>query len=269
MSNSVSADLFTNLIGMVMENFTVDNTSKLQDFQQGVSQFTAYIFLQDTLIDDEIDWVNETKKDALHLSKLNSVYRQAIINLLKVFPEDHFFWNYLQQQEANFYSYIVKEKSQNIQHDLISIEDFETMAFAKHSLALVPIKGLELLFKSNHTYSKIHSLFVPIFCGIQMMDDIDDFSKDKKIGQWNFLQSQVSELIRSENLTNDGTLDKFEERVFYASGLAEEYLLYALEKYKEALEIAKELQFENLEQWLSVMIIEFENRISEVKELMQ
>lgn len=102
---------------------------------------------------------------------------------------------------------------------------------------------------------------------MQMMDDIDDFAKDLKSGQWNLIQSEVQNIISEEKLINDGALDRFEERVFYASGLCEKYTLYALDQYKKAINLTDTINFKELKVWLSQIIVEIQNSLEIVKKV--
>ena len=268
MATTVSADLFKNLVAMVAENYTINSAETLENFQYGVSKYTQYIFMQDPLIDNEVNWEHEYKSQENILAELNQTYRDAINKLCTVFPSDHEFWEFLSEEEKIYYNYIVKEKYQSLYKLALTSDDFEQMAFAKHCLALVPMKGLEWLYMSNTSYDDLKTLFQHIFNGIQMMDDIDDFTKDRAIGQWNLIQYEVDTIIKENNLNNDGQLDKFEERVFYASGLCLEKTEYVFNQYQLALNKAKEFSLKYLTQWLQHMLNELQISIAKVKEIM-
>lgn len=269
MSTTVSADLFKNLINMVAENYTINSKEKLEVFQSGVSQFTQFIFLQDSIIDNDVNWIKEFENKENNLYTSNHMFRTAIQNLGLIFPTTHSFWNYLSTEEQHYYNYITKEKYLSIKKGVVKISDFEEMAYAKHCLALVPLQGMEWLFESKHPHEKIKQLFLPIFNGIQMMDDIDDFSKDLHHGQWNLIQYEVQQIIKDEQLINDGSLDKFEERVFYASEICLKYSHYVLDQYEKALKLSKELGFQAVEIWLTTMISEIKESIIEVEQIME
>lgn len=269
MSNTVSAELFQNLIKMVSGNYTIHSEEKFQIFNEGVQQFTQYIFLQDALIDGDVNWVEDYQREERILININILYRFAVQNLTKVFGHNHPFWNYLSEQEIQYYDYIGKEKYISFHKSNVDISDFEEMAFAKHCLALVPLKGMEWLSTSRIEYLKIKELFIPIFQGIQMMDDIDDFSKDLKSGQWNLIQYEVQNTIKSEGLFDDGSLDKFEERVFYASGICKKYSEYVLDRYQKASTVSNELGFSIMSIWLDKMILEIIESINFVDQMME
>lgn len=267
MSTTVSAALFQNLIQLVSSNYNINSSNNLKDFQEGVTLFTTYIFKQDLLVDNEIDWVSQYTSQQNILNEISFSHRMGIQKLSKVFNFDHQFWTYLTQEESLYNNFITKEKYQNITKAEITLANFEEMAFAKHALALVPLKGLDWLFESKKTYEEVKNMFTSIFCGIQMMDDIDDFSKDLESGQWNFIQFQVQKIIKDENLINDGSLDKFEERVFYASGICKESSEYVLLQYENAEKLAQKLEFQDLQIWLSQMILEIKDSIAFVESM--
>jgi len=102
-----------------------------------------------------------------------------------------------------------------------------------------------------------------------MMDDIDDFTKDLTSGQWNLLHSDVRKMIADEKLVNDDHLDRFEERIFYASGLCEKHSLYALQQYNSALKHSEKLDFPELKLWLNHIIEEVKESIALVKQITQ
>ena len=66
---------------MVAENYTINSKEKLEVFQSGVSQFTQFIFLQDSIIDNDINWINEFENKENSLYKSNQMFRTAIQNL--------------------------------------------------------------------------------------------------------------------------------------------------------------------------------------------
>lgn len=269
MSDTVSANLFQNLILMVLDNYKVDSSEKLRLLQVGVTQYTQYIFLQDKLVDDDVNWLQEYKSDDNVLLSLNFLLRGATINLNSVFEISHPFWKYLYKEESVYYNFIIKEKIQNSSKSEISQSEFEEMAFAKHCLSLVPMRALEWLFVSRIHYTDIKKLFFPIFNGIQMMDDIDDFTKDLQSGQWNLIQYEVQKAIDDENLIDDGTLDHFNQRVFYASGICLKYSNFVLEEYQKALIISKDLQLFGIQDWITNMIEEIKQSILHVKYIME
>lgn len=259
--------LFQNLLLIVSKNYSVDNNQKLAYFQTGVKEFKDFVFLQDLIIDQDIDWLIYKEKKTNILTQTNTHYKNAIISLLKVFPEDHLFWQYLAEEEKYYYDYIAREKYYNITRPTLSIHDFEETSYAKHNLALVPIKGMSWLFKENIPYEEIKEIFVPIFNGMQMLDDIDDFGKDLKSGQWNLIQSEVNRIISDESLSNNENLDRFEERILYASGISEKYSVYALEQYKIAFTLAENFDFQELSHWLLQIIEEVKHSLEFIKKV--
>ena len=262
MSKNISANLFLNLMEMIAENFTLNSESQFKNLQLGVQLFTKFVFLQDTLIDEDVIWVEQYEKKENILYDINSSYRDAFYYLNQVFDQKHPFWNYLFDEEKNYYDFIIKEKYLNTTKSEITLADFEEMTYAKHALALVPIKGMEWLFEAKVSYEAIEKIFVPIFNGMQMMDDIDDFYKDFSVGTWNFLQYEVQKIIRDENLVDDGTLTKFQERVFYASGICKTNTAYVLHEYLKAKQFANTHQFSEIEKWIDLMIIEIKESIA-------
>lgn len=268
MSKTVSADLFQNLLMMVSENYEIISDKKHEIFNEGVQQYTQYVFLQDAIIDNDVNWSAEQEEDTNILQRLSLNYRYAIQNLTFVFDVHHKFWDFLRYNEEKYYRYIVQEKHCNTQRPTLTISNFQEMTEAKHCLAFVPLQGMEFLYSFKFWLEELQPMFVAIFNGMQMMDDIDDFTKDLHAGQWNLIQYEVSKMIHDEGLVNDGSLDKFEERVFYASGLCKQYSEYVLQQYEIALKFAEDFGFAQLKSWLKTMILEIEESIRFVDEMM-
>lgn len=267
--NSIGFYLFQNLLLIISTGYKINDKNIFSAFQHGVKEYRDFVFLQDGVIDNDIDWVSQVENSANILAQTNQHYKNAIFSLLKVFPADHQFWEYLAVEEKLYYSYITKEKYNNIKKPVLEISDFEEMSYNKHNLALVPVKGMDWLFEAKAGYKDIKKIFTSIFNGMQMMDDIDDFAKDLASGQWNLLHSDVRKIISEENLQNDENLDRFEERIFYASGLCEKYSLYALEQYNNALINSEKFDFPELKIWLSQIIEEVKESITLVHKITQ
>ncbi|KQS89155.1 hypothetical protein [Chryseobacterium sp. Leaf394] len=265
--NSIGFYLFQNLLLIISTGYKIDNKSVFSTFQNGVKEYRNFVFLQDGIIDNDIDWVSQVENSENIFAQSNQHYKNAIFSLLQIFPTDHQFWDYLAVEEKLYYSYITKEKYNNIRKPVLEISDFEEMSYNKHNLALVPIRGMNWLFEAQARYDDIKNIFTCIFNGMQMMDDIDDFAKDLASGQWNLLHSDVRKIIADENLVNDENLDRFEERIFYASGLCEKYSLYALDQYKKALLNSKKIDFPELKIWLNQIIEEVNESIKLVNKI--
>ncbi|KQT16503.1 hypothetical protein ASG31_13410 [Chryseobacterium sp. Leaf404] len=267
--NSIGFYLFQNLLLIISTGYKIDDKKKFSAFQNGVNEFKDFVFLQDGIIDNDIAWVSQFENNTNILAQCNQHYKNAIFSLLQIFPSDHLFWEYLAAEEKLYYSYIIKEKFNNIRRPVLEISDFEEMSYNKHNLALVPIKGMDWLFEAKAGYDDIKKIFTCIFNGMQMMDDIDDFAKDQASGQWNLLHSNVKKIITDENLVNDENLNRFEERIFYASGLCEKYSLYALEQYNNALINSEKFDFPELKIWLTQIIEEVQESIKLVQKITQ
>lgn len=263
---SIGSFLFENIVQIISNNFKIIDLELFDFFQKGSKYYKQFIFLQDQIIDNDVDWVSQHETNSSILGDYTSDYRNAIVSLGKVFSESHPFWDYLSAEEKIYYEFIIKEKYFNSKRPSVSLSDFESMTYSKHILALVPLKGLEMLFESTVSYEEIRSVFIPVFNGMQMMDDIDDFEKDLQSGQWNLIQYEVQNLIRNESLTANG-LDHFELRVFYASGLCENFSNYVLSQYQVALSLSEKFNFTDLNKWLKEVILEVEASISLVQKI--
>lgn len=267
--SSIGYYLFQNLLLIISTGYKINDKSKFSTFQHGVKEYKDFVFLQDGVIDNDVDWVSQVENNENALAQSNQHYKNAIFSLLQIFPADHQFWDYLAVEEKLYYSYIIKEKYNNIRKPTLEISDFEEMSYSKHNLALVPIRGMNWLFEAKADYNDIKNIFTSLFNGMQMMDDIDDFAKDQASGQWNLLHSDVRNIITDENLVNDENLDRFEERIFYASGLCEKYSLYALYQYNNALINAEKFDFPELKIWLTQIIEEVKESIQLVTKITQ
>ena len=253
---SVGYFLFENILSIISTNFKITDQNLFELFQKGTHHYKQFVFLQDQIVDQEVNWVEQFENSKNILFKSNSNYQNSFFQLINIFPQNHQFWKYLKIEEKLYYDFIIKEKYLNAKRSEVTIADFEEMTYSKHNLALVPIKGMEWLFESRISYEDIKSMFICIFNGMQMLDDIDDFSKDLKSGQWNLIQYEVQKIIIQESLIDDGSLHQFEERVFYASGICNTYSEYALFQYQKAAALSEEFGFDSLKNWLDQVIAE-------------
>jgi len=64
--------LFQNLLLIVSKNYSVDNNQKLVYFQTGVKEFKDFVFLQDVIIDQDIDWLIYKEKKTNILTQTNT-----------------------------------------------------------------------------------------------------------------------------------------------------------------------------------------------------
>ena len=261
MKNSVSGSLFKELLTMVFSHFEIKNSENFGHFTKGVEYYTQYLFLHDRIVDNEIDYSNEAylKEDSTFFL-CHHYHQKSIIALNHVFPEDHQFWDILEGNDRIYFNGLAKEKYISKGRQDLTLKEFEELAIAKHILSVVQIRGMFFLGSTKLNYENVEKVFSLLFCGIQMLDDLDDFDKDMKEGQWNFLQSEVRAVIVSEGLNSDDTIVDLEKKVLYAAEIAEFAIDYSITKFSEASNLACEIGLVEIDQWLKQMIIEADNQ---------
>ena len=257
MDTSASGKLFKELLKMVFNKFEVKDLEKFRTFSSAVEYYTQYIFQQDKIIDNDINWSvdrENVKNSTLYLS--HQFHQSAIKLLSNVFPDNHDFWPFLQQKELQYFQRICTEKHLSIQKEDMSITAFEDLAVGKHILSIVPIYAMFHLGSSSLEYAKVEQIFSKIFCAIQMLDDFDDFDRDLKDGQWTYLQSEVLRTINVEELVREESIPDLEKRVLYAADLAQYALEYSQRKFESAKLLAVEQDLTEIVLWLDAMIDE-------------
>lgn len=245
---------FRNQVHFLKDNFHIDDQGLFEKFNSFVGNFCYFTLEMDKMIDGENNYKHlfETGKNTPFLAIKS--YQESIRTLTQIFPDHPEFWNELDKQNQHFYSTLLKEKYNTAQQPVFTLQDFEEYAVGKHTLAYVPITALSIIFESKHNIEKLKDIFTLIFKGIQMNDDLEDLQKDIQNNQWTYARSRVEEFIRENHLSNESGLDRFEERVLYVSGIAEELIGYSKDHFIAAKDIAKEYHFEELSQWLSETI---------------
>ena len=88
-NTSIGYFLFENLLIIISKNYNVSQKKLFSAFQEGIRDYRNFIFLQDEVIDNDIDWVSQIENSGNILAQSNKHYKNAIFSLLKVFPADH------------------------------------------------------------------------------------------------------------------------------------------------------------------------------------
>ncbi len=254
-NNKITINFFKSQIPLLKENYITDNEEPLHQFSIAVERFCYFIFEIDKLIDGDSDFVRQ------HTEKRNGIYdmmknhQDAVKSLGKLFPDDeHMFWNDLNVCSEKYYKILIREKYENSARHVLSLSDFEDYAVSKHSLAYIPVKGLGYLFEYKISPAAIESIFTEIFCGIQMVDDIEDFNADLFSGQWTYVHSRVEEFMKENAIDESTGLDKIRERVLYISGIGQELTAYAKEKFISAKLLSNKYNLKDLEHYLDQVI---------------
>lgn len=253
-TNKPSLYFFRNQIHFLKDNFIIHDEELFQKFNASVEQFCYFTLEMDKIIDGDYNYE--------HLFKIgkNTPYyavkshQESIKVLANLFPDNHEFWNYLDKNNSQYYHILLKEKYNAIQRPAFTLADFEEYAVGKHTLAYIPIIGLDFIFDPKHDIKRLKDVFTLIFKGIQMNDDVEDFQTDIQNNQWTYARSRAEEFIKENNLCNDANLDRFEERVLYVSGIAEELIRYSKNCFMQAKNMAMENNFEALTKWLEETI---------------
>lgn len=261
MKNTVSGSLFKELLTMVFSYFKIENPHIFPKFSKGVEFYTQYLFLQDQIIDQEIDFIKEGREEEdSTLFYCHQFHQKSIVSLVQVFPKDHEFWEILERKEKQYFNGLTKEKFLSHTKSTVTLPVFEHLAISKHILSVVPIRGMFFLGVTQLDYEVLEKIFSFIFCGIQMLDDLDDFDKDLKSGQWNYIQHEVEKIIVSEGLMSEKNIGDLEKKVLYAADIAEFALEYSIKKFSEASVLALDSGLFEINEWLSQMIKETEHQ---------
>lgn len=235
-------------------------------FNKAIHNYNDHVIIFDQIIDGDVDYVKQYIKRESYFSAYHHKYKQSLFLLLKLFPSESEFWNLLEENEKNYYDTLIHEKFINTERPAMSSKDFETMAIGKHALAFVPVKGMEILCNIRFPKEAI-TIYEKIFCAMQMLDDIEDFEKDRKNSQWNYLHSLVNEFVKDNEINMREFGDDFYLRVFYASNIAEKQTNYAMDKFGEALTLSKAMQLKSLTDWLGNSIDQVRGNLSIIREI--
>ncbi|MGG5209538.1 hypothetical protein ACQWU4_11370 [Chryseobacterium sp. MIQD13] len=243
---------FRNQTHFLKENFIIDNEELLQKFTTSVEHLCYFTLKMDKIIDGDYKFSNESENSDFY-SAVKS-HQESVRIMTEIFPKNHDFWNHLDENNRQYYTTLSKEKYNTSTKPVFTLKEFEKYAIGKHTLAFIPIIGLDYIFEKKCNIEQLKEVYVLIFKGIQMNDDIEDLSADIQNGQWTYVRSRVEEFIKENNLSNESNLDQFEERVFYVSGIAQELIHYSKESFIKARNIAIENNYREITQWLSEII---------------
>ncbi|PHQ28083.1 hypothetical protein [Leeuwenhoekiella nanhaiensis] len=251
--NTVSTYFFTRLLDFISPLCVINNDERFNTFKKAVEYYTYYTFTIDALVDGEIAFEIGVPAAEHKLVKANRSNTQSLRILARLFDENSRFWNIMETYMSAYYCGLVLEKQHNTASFSHSLESFKAYALAKHAPAFVPSGGLLLLFESQIDQKRLEKLLTPLFYGMQMLDDLEDFDKDIESGQLTYCISRVRSYIEKEGVENPNNLQRFEERVFYLSGIARECNDFAEEQFQKARAEALNLQLYDLVSWIESM----------------
>ncbi|UFH31092.1 hypothetical protein LNP04_14060 [Chryseobacterium sp. C-71] len=262
-NKKITNHFFKNQIHFLKENFVIDNEQLFQQFSIAVERYCYFSFEMDKLIDGDYNFSEQFKSSDDKVYQIVNNHQKALRILLNIFPDNHRFWDDLDETSQRYYHILTKEKYNNNERKIFTIKDFEEYAISKHCLAYIPIKGLSYLFETKVDLQKMENIFTEIFLGMQMNDDIEDFNSDLLSGQWTYVHSLVQEFMTKNNINDNSELDKFRERVFYVSGIGEEFTRYSKERFISAKVLSQDSGFTELKVWLdnTISIIDQNEKI--------
>ena len=264
---SVSALFFEQLVPYLSPLFSIDNEEKFSSFQKYVNKYIYYVFTLDRIIDQEINWVEDFDTATETLKRAQDYSTTAILGLGQLFEPENNFWKHFNSYMNSYYEGLVLEKKNSALQINHTIESFEAYSFSKHAPAFIPVEGLFILFKSDVDSKKVIELFNQLFYGMQMLDDIEDFNEDVLKNQHTYCISAVNEFILEHKIEEKPGLDRFKERVFYVSGLAEKCNTYATRQFKIAQDTARKLNLNELVIWIDTMLQMLEHNRNIINEL--
>ncbi|MBB6371098.1 hypothetical protein [Chryseobacterium shigense] len=257
---------FRNQAYFLKENFIINDEELLQKFTTSIEHLCYFTLEMDKIIDGDYKVNSIEVKNYDFYSAVKS-HQESVRIMTEIFPKDHGFWDHLDENNLQYYTTLSREKHNTLIKPILTLKEFEEYAVAKHALAFIPIIGLNYIFSSRGNTEKLKEVYTFIFKGIQMNDDIEDLSADIQNDQWTYVRSRVEEFIKENNLDNESGLDKFEERVFYVSGIAEELIAYSKEQFINARNIALENDYKEIVRWLDETISDLSNNEELVSDL--
>lgn len=239
---------FFQLILITKEFFEVSSEDNIQLLDAAVKEYAYYILKIDQLVDGE-NKIQDLEKDNNVLYTLTRSHESAVKKLTILFPKGSTFWENLDTYSKRYFDLLIYEKKFSIEKPYLTFEEYETICNDKHVLSLIPIFGMGELFKPKYPIDELIILLEHIFTAMQLNDDIEDFNKDETDGQWNLAQSKTDQYIMDNNLENVENVEKFREKVFYLSGLAEIQTEMALKKFIEAKHLSEKYDLFQLKNW--------------------
>ena len=253
-NNKPSLYFFRNQTHFLKDSFAIHNEELFMKFSTAIESICYFTLEMDKVVDGDYNYIHLVENQDNTLFSAIKNHQRGIKILTKIFPEGHKFWDYFDNNNEQYYNILVKEKYNNSIKPAFTLNDFEEYAVKKHILALTPIIGFDLIFESKHNIEKLKETYTLIFKGIQMNDDIEDFNNDTETQQWTYSRFCVEKFITENKITNEMNLDRFEERVFYVSGIASELMKYSKECFIKAKDIAEKYSFTEINLWLKETI---------------
>lgn len=261
MKNNHKIEIFQNQVMLLSELFVIDNQMVLEKLNDAVQKFCYFTFEMDKLIDGE--------KPQNKLSDIIISHQKSIQLLGNLFEEKSQFWDKLHHHTTIYFDILAQEKIDAQKKPNYNLSDFENYAIAKHTLAFVPIEAMSLLFVPKCDTRMISEIFSSLFLGIQMNDDLEDFSSDENTNQWTFLRSKVNEYMVQNNIFIDQDISKFTERVLYVSGIGSENLEYAKQQFLNSKKLAEEINFKTILPFFNYILEGLENNKKLINSLLK
>jgi hypothetical protein len=237
---------YAQLIPWLQPLFAKISVDKLQLLSESSYLYFKFLLSIDDFIDDGFAVHNVRELDP---SFSNHVL--AIRYLASLFPEEPF-WNTFSDVRKKYFDVLHTEKILSEQKNAYDMSLFETIAKGKSIMCHNTIYALQYLANdANHEKSLIEVLN-HIHIAFQCLDDIDDFNKDRKHGQWTYVQSLVRSYCQENQL--DWSNDALAHKCLFLSGIAHKFLDKAQHHYQEALHITDKLGLDELSSYLKKQI---------------
>jgi len=186
----------------------------------------GYLFYFSVLQIDRVVDDNDTSSLAL----ISIAQEEAIKILTDIFGLESEFWTFWNIRRSEYYEAVIMEAGLK-QKKQVSFDTYSNLADLKSAFGKVAIDALHLLTRKQHEkeYVKLlesHRLFS---IGLQINDDIIDFTDDIKRGQFNWAVQLMEK--------NGDSLDepKRAKKVFYLKGYSNELFKLAINCIDEAL----------------------------------
>lgn len=260
---------FANELDCLEANFVINDIEKFNLLAEAVKKWSYYIFSLDNIIDQEVDYHKEYIENTNTLFFATSSLQSSIFDLLKLFTEESIFWLKINEYSKIYFDGLLKEKVYLVHKNILSLSDFQKLTLDKHILSYVPVYGMDLLFSAKKDSSELFTLLNHISYATQMFDDLDDFNKDSQNHQWTYAQSRVVEYMNHNNIEIDPTIDRFQEKLLYISGIGSELVIFIKENIESALNISKHMHLSKLTEWLSMFWQYVDAKESKINQLLK
>ncbi|GJH41706.1 hypothetical protein RCZ04_22560 [Capnocytophaga sp. HP1101] len=205
----------------------------------GYTYYNAVLCL-DVLVDE-----GETKT----LVEMLSLQEETIKILTSIYGYESPFWALWQQRKAEYFKAIQTEKRLLTTAE-VSFEQYSSLADDKAAFGKIAIDSLWLQSHSQDKaiYEKLLLSHRYFSVGFQLYDDVKDFARDIRRGQFNWAVHQLQKVINFAEVQHDTrTLHKY----LFVKGVGQDLLREAMVQFEKAKAVVAELNVNS--KWLQTI----------------